>query len=374
MRLEGSLDAFSLPDIFSLLSMTKKSGGLHLRRDGAHGVVWFAEGAITGGASDVSRQALARRFVGTGLVDDATLNAAITAANEEKIGVAKALQGSAALDDSALHELAAEHIVDSVFDLLRWPIGDFEFVIDEPNPDDVGTARSVDEVVEEGRRRLEIWGAVATSIPSPQTILSLTPKPAESLTLTPEEWKLLALVDGRRTVGEIVALCGRGEFAVVSGLADLVNRGLLSADGAVGVSALFARHEALARYERGMAPEREEGRPASAPPADMTPGNEMPVPESTTVEALAELAEIADADIDFSKPTANAMPSAAHRRMDVSPARPEPFLPARQPVHPEDSSPLAVNGGGVVPAAIIDRDPSINKSLLLRLIAGVRGL
>ena len=34
MKLEGSLDAFSLPDIFQLLSFTKKSGGLHLRHDG----------------------------------------------------------------------------------------------------------------------------------------------------------------------------------------------------------------------------------------------------------------------------------------------------------------------------------------------------
>ena len=45
MRLEGTLDAFSLPDIFQLLSFTKKTGALHLRRpvDAAgaaqHGVV-----------------------------------------------------------------------------------------------------------------------------------------------------------------------------------------------------------------------------------------------------------------------------------------------------------------------------------------------
>ena len=65
VRLEGSLDAFSLPDIFALLSMTKKTGGLHLRRSHAHGVVWFTTGSLTGGASDVSRQSLARRVVGS---------------------------------------------------------------------------------------------------------------------------------------------------------------------------------------------------------------------------------------------------------------------------------------------------------------------
>jgi len=41
VKLEGSLDAFSLPDIFQLLSFTKKSGGLHLRRATTRG--WRAD-------------------------------------------------------------------------------------------------------------------------------------------------------------------------------------------------------------------------------------------------------------------------------------------------------------------------------------------
>ena len=53
MKLEGSLDAFSLPDIFQLLSFTKKSGGLHLRRAAIHGCVYFRDGSVTGATSDV---------------------------------------------------------------------------------------------------------------------------------------------------------------------------------------------------------------------------------------------------------------------------------------------------------------------------------
>ena len=64
MRLEGTLDAFSLPDIFQLLSYTKKTGALHLRRDALHGVVHLRDGAVTGGRSDVSRQALASQIGG----------------------------------------------------------------------------------------------------------------------------------------------------------------------------------------------------------------------------------------------------------------------------------------------------------------------
>ena len=73
MKLEGSLDAFSLPDIFQLLSFTKKSGGLHLASDGSDGVVFFAGGQVTGASADGSRQPLARRLIGAGAVDDDAL-------------------------------------------------------------------------------------------------------------------------------------------------------------------------------------------------------------------------------------------------------------------------------------------------------------
>jgi hypothetical protein len=72
----------------------------------------------------------------------------------------------------------------------------------------------------------------------------------------------------------------------------------------------------------------------------------------------------------------------------VVPPRPEPFMPRLRPDFPEDAPRAAVGMDGIVGAAAvahaaadpaeakphIERDPSVNKSLLLRLIAGVRGL
>jgi hypothetical protein len=78
---------------------------------------------------------------------------------------------------------------------------------------------------------------------------------------------------------------------------------------------------------------------------------------------------------------------------DVVPPRPEPFLPKRQADFDESGQspttrPMQVRGGpgngGVIganavaldPEAVpmIERDPNVNRSLMLRLIAGVRGL
>src|SRR5688500_4638624 len=98
MTLEGSLDAFSLPDIFQLLSFTKKSGALHITGPATKGVVHFATGSVTGAASDVSRQALGRRLVGSGLLDDDQLSVVIaTVKDDPAVGLAKAAHDAGAV-------------------------------------------------------------------------------------------------------------------------------------------------------------------------------------------------------------------------------------------------------------------------------------
>ena len=366
MRLEGTLDAFSLPDIFQLLSYTKKTGALHLRREDDHGVVHLRDGAVTGARSDVRRQALGRRIVGAGVVDDATLSDAVARVQSDpSCGLARALADSGSLSEDFARALAAEQASDAVFDLLRWPDGEFAFVVDETDPDDLGATVSVEDVVAEGQRRMQTWAEA--DMPDRHAVISLAAAPAVEPVMTRDEWSLLSLVDGRRTVADLVVLSGRGEYVVVSAIAGLVERGLL----AVGESSddVARRQELLSALE-GLPPV------VTAPPASAAPA--APAPRAG---------------------------AAAPVRAPVIPERPEPFTPPRQPEHAESPAPSyaraaapsqrpaatvassvgAVHGATAMqpttdvdtapaPSLQIERDPSVNKSLLLRLIAGVRGL
>jgi hypothetical protein len=366
MRLEGTLDAFSLPDIFQLLSYTKKTGTLHLRRvadvGDAHGVVHLRDGAVTGARSDARRQALGRRIVGAGVVDDAALSQAVARVQADpSIGLARALADSGSLSEDFARALAAEQAADAVFELLRWPDGEFAFVVDEGDPDDLGASIPVEEVVAEGQRRLQSWADA--DMPASLAVMSLATSPNADPVLTRDEWSLLSLVDGRRTVAELVTLSGRGEYVVVSALAGLVERGLLT----VGESSddVDRRQELLGALE---------GLPVAQRPVP-------PTPRAPAAEAPA-----------------------APVRAPVIPERPEPFTAPRQPEHAEPvpsyarsaapaqraaavASAVASASVGEVhgatamqpshdpaPSPYIERDPSVNKSLLLRLIAGVRGL
>ncbi|MDX6254336.1 MAG: hypothetical protein QOJ11_670 [Frankiales bacterium] len=391
MRLEGTLDAFSLPDIFQLLSFTKKTGGLHLRRGDLHGVVFFNSGSVTGASADQGRQALGRRLVGAGHVsDEALMQAVDRAAGDPGIGLAKALAEAGAADESVLTSLMAEQAVDSVFDLLRWPEGDFGFVVDETNPDDLGVALPVDDVVSEARRRLDYWQTVSRTIPSPDSVLVISAHAPADLSINADEWSMLGLVDGRRGVHELIALTGRGEFTCVSALAAMVDRGLLAVrggDDGDAASALIRRHHVLSRLETGIPV-------SSSSLAAAVSGTAEPAPVEQHAAFPQQSSSMSGSAMLSATPTGETPVRPEDR--NVTPARPEPFLPRRTPDHPEDHVPAstmtAVNavgshsggsvvGSSAVAAAVapasspyIERDPSVNKSLLLRLIAGVRGL
>ena len=350
MRLEGTLDAFSLPDIFQLLSFTKKTGTLHLRRADSHGVVHLRDGAVTGARSDVRRQALGRRIVGAGLVDDKTLAAAVARVrSDESFGLARALAEAAPAVAEVARELAAEQATDAVFDLLRWPDGEFAFVVDEVDPDELGATLTVEEIVAEARRRMETWDA--SSVPAADAVVSLVTSPAEAPSLTRDEWALLALVDGRRTVGDFVALSGRGEFAVVGALRTLVERGLLAfgetTDG------LSRRQELLDELEGVAAPVAAAPEPARAPVIPDRPEPFTPPRQPEHAEPVAPSPSYARASTPAPRTaTVSASVGEVHGAVAMQPAHHE--APATSPY--------------------IERDPSVNKSLLLRLIAGVRGL
>ena len=414
MKLEGSLDAFSLPDIFQLLSFTKKSGGLHLRRAATHGCVYFREGAVTGATSDDGRQALARRLVGSAAVGDDALAAAVERAANEGVGIGRALSDAGAVDGDLLRAMVSEQAVDAVFDFLRWSDGDFSFSIDEPGPDDIGVSLGVEELVNDARGRLESWEHACRVIPSPDTVLVLPVSVNDDPQLSRAEWALLALVDGRRTVADLVMLAGRGDFAVVSALATMVERELLvvrTSDGDEGVSALARRHGLLARLESAPAapvevPVEEPAAPAqkpaefaSAPAVSAEPvADDLPADESlfagvtnAEVSSASTVASVlaAAANVPASSSDGGAPRFVADTRGPVIPPRPEPFMPRRRPDFPEEaphrsvgmsvgSAAVATNAAPAHDAAEakmhIERDPSVNKSLLLRLIAGVRGL
>ena len=418
MKLEGSLDAFSLPDILQLLAFTKKTGALRLsaKAAGTSGVVHVADGVVSAAVSDISRQSLARRVVGAALVGDDALSAAVDSARREGVGVVRALLDAGALTEDAVLPVARQQVIDAVCDLLRWPEGEFTFFVDQVDSDNLPVSVSVEDLVAEGQRRLAAWPALTALIPSPATTLSLSVAPSSDPTCSREEWALLALVDGRRTVSAIVSLLGAGEYAVVRALAALVERGLLvtsdgGAAGTGGLADLERRQGLLAGLEGAaaslptprLAPTENTSNELSAAVAALaseTHASTESTP-SADAEVSAEVAEVAETTAEApASPVAVAEPAAQPVSAPIEAAVADDTrvettatvtASAQAPVvtaGPDTTVPVTMGSAALAPATMpapspapaappvpgSDDDPAVQRSVLLRLIAGVQGL
>lgn len=279
--LEGTLDSFSLPDIFQLLHGTRKTGRLSLSDEGCNGAVWFVDGRVRYASSTSGRLALGRRLVGAGLLASDDLIVALARQDElrrDGLGtrIGQLLVELEAIDRPTLVTHVLEQVTDAVFDLMRWTTGSFRF---EPGTDaslaaeDVLVDMAVDTLVAEAANRMEHWGRVERFVPSRDAVVHLvvvpdaagTDVPASAdVTISREEWRLVALVDGRRTVADLVAIHGQGEYHTSRLLCGLVEAGIVAV-ARDGEHAAPAVAELL--HQQQMLTELDDERPPQSPAA-----------------------------------------------------------------------------------------------------------
>ncbi len=377
MRLDGSLEDFGLPDVLQLLSQTRKSGALHLQasEEDRKGIIRLGSGTVDAAVSDLRREVLARRLVGAGLVSDEALSAAADDVRGGAPSLLRALLDRSGLAHDDVTGVATEQATDAVCELLRWTAGTFSFMVGEQDPDGLTLGLPPEDLVAEGQRRMEVWPNLTSHIPSPDTVLRLAPSPAFDPSCSREEWGLLALVDGTRSVSEIVALLGRSEFALAGALAALVERGLLTVDSAgSGLEDLQRRQAIIASLESAGA-NPSEAAPQEPPPVPALDPDDSETPVDVGAQAhagpSAEVPQARDAE-----PAQEPVDSAQASEHTAARSQPQAPAPVTQGAYdrPLTSGSAALDTAPAVTEPARGLDSAVTKSLVLRLIAGVRGL
>jgi hypothetical protein len=118
-------------------------------------------------------------------------------------------------------------LVDVLCGVLRLEEGGFTFRPGRAEAAPVGRV-PLDEVLERARSAAQAWGPVAATVPAFDAIPVLTDsEDDESLTLNRSVLRLVAAIDGRRTVAEVGGLCDRSAAEAAVPLAGLVARGVV---------------------------------------------------------------------------------------------------------------------------------------------------
>lgn len=379
--LQGTLEVFTLPDVFRLLAQNRVTGGLHVVRESGDGVIYFREGEVYFAFSSLTREFLGQKLVNAKLITQGQLLRMLDEQKrspEKRVGDLLVEKGY--ISKEMLDTFIKEQIQDAIFNLLQWDMGNFSFQADETSPQEIGLSVSVENLIMENSRRLEEWEVIQRKIPSLDVIVRMSPTPPEDvmeINIKPEEWTLLVLADGVRTVRDIAAATERSEFEACKIIYGLVTAGLLDvASGSTkpsseepsrlspreadGFSFSSARESAPPSIQPQAAPMAE---PIPAAPA------EKPVPAAVAEPEpeVAEVAEVPEAE--------EAMEIVAEELSDVAITEREEETPVPVPSGNGRSEPLKAKVSSSTSSdAKKPGDPTISKEMLLKLIAGVRNL
>lgn len=234
MALRGNLKDFSLPDVFQLVQLSGKTGVLRIVGPDAEGSIWFRDGNVFFAQSNWRREQLGERLVAAQRITPAALARALDLRAAEPEGgrrLGEILVNEGYITQQVLESFVQEQIQDTIFDLMRWDEGDFDFeVLPEVVHEDIGLAVSVENIVMEGSRRLEEWQRIKKKVPSTDMVFKMATAPGEGtfeISLKPIEWALLLLIDGTRSVRELATATRSTDFEVARVIYGLFSAGLL---------------------------------------------------------------------------------------------------------------------------------------------------
>jgi tetratricopeptide (TPR) repeat protein len=228
MAIKGNLKEASLPDVLQLLSMGQKTGCLALTDRSNFGYVYFDRGRITYASIVNRRDRLGDLLVKNGLLTPAHLAAAIEDQGRDpgsRLGEILIRRG--AITREQLEQYIRVQIEEAVYFLFTWTQGSFNFE-PEQRPEEGAMRVSInpENLLLEGARRIDEWSLIEKKIPSLDLIFDLERSRAlDDVELSDEQRKIVPLVDGKRSVQELIDESGMVEFDVGKALFGLIQAG-----------------------------------------------------------------------------------------------------------------------------------------------------
>ncbi len=232
--MQGTLESFSIVELLQMLGTARHTGTLHLECPGRLIDVRFASGRI-GEARDSTRVAtdtvLGSLLLRRALVNETQLEAALREQERHPRPVGTILVDHGALHERDLREVLARQLANTLVAARTELSGAFVFAADpDPKPVDYLTIDTqavlidISSVAGDYCLAVEVLGQADTVVFTNTDYETL---PAGSMTMGRDEFMVLALADGHRTVREITAASGLEELTVVSVLGKLCDAGVL---------------------------------------------------------------------------------------------------------------------------------------------------
>lgn len=117
------------------------------------------------------------------------------------------------------------------FTIMGWKMGRISFEPEEPPPERTIPIPSEQLLLNWSSKKME-WERIREVIPSNAVVFCISPRnDGESKNITPDQWAVLALSNGARSVSEVARFLNWDEFKVIRTTYQLVQAGLMEQAG-----------------------------------------------------------------------------------------------------------------------------------------------
>lgn len=176
MALQGNLEDFDLTDVLQLIHLGKKNGALEIETLENRGEIYFENGKV------------------------------VYAKTKEMIGE------------------------ESIHYILRWTKGKFVFSPEKRAPEKRMNI-PIQNLILDAAKQIDEWKRIEKIIPSVEMIVDFVEDPnvsSEEINLSPDEWKILSLITGERSIRDVAQLAKLTEFNTAKIFYGLISSGLVN--------------------------------------------------------------------------------------------------------------------------------------------------
>jgi len=229
MNLQGDFDGLFLANILQLLCDDKKNGFLQVTSGDKESKVFFKDGAIIYATSSKKEYRLGAILRRNGLITEEQLGRCLDIARERKEAMGKVLVDTECITLDNLKKYSTQQVEDILYDMLLWKHGRFEYKDAQFSLERMVISQlSPMKLILEASRRIDEMSVLTDLISSENLVFKMSGKTQEEeIKLNANEWRILSLVDGIRTVRELVDQSGYDEFAVYKILYSVISYGLV---------------------------------------------------------------------------------------------------------------------------------------------------
>lgn len=232
MTFKGDFDTFFISNILQLLADENKTGSLRISNGKRQIEIIIKDGSIIYALGAKLEYKLGAILKNKNIITAEQLEDALKEGKKNNLALGNILVQKGLVPSNKLKEYIQEQVEGIIYDIFLWEKGEFEYKDSKLNLDRViVTKLDVTRILLEASRRIDEMAVFKKHIQNEDIVFRIPERINLSNKIKPSqnEAQILSLIDGKKTVGQLIETSHLDQFTLYKTLYSLISSGIIEA-------------------------------------------------------------------------------------------------------------------------------------------------